>query len=57
MGLRPEFRERHRAGQHDGKDILLADAAGYELGVLRAEIEDDNCLGVHVSVWQGRGGM
>ena len=50
-----DFDEGHRAGEHDGEDVLLADTAGYELGVLRAEIEDDNCLGVHVSVWQGVG--
>ena len=47
-----DFSERNRAGQHDRKDVLLANAAGDELGILRAEIENDNCLGVHVSVWQ-----
>jgi hypothetical protein len=35
------FVERRRAGQHDGEDVLLADAARDELRILRAEIEDD----------------
>jgi hypothetical protein len=35
--------------------VLFADTPGNELGVLRAEVEDDDCLGVHVSVWQGAG--
>jgi len=43
------------AGKYDGEDVELADAAGYELGVLRSEIEDYDGLGVHVTVWQGVG--
>lgn len=49
------FAERRRAGQHDREDVLFANAPGNELGVLRTEIEDDNCLGGHVLVWQGHG--
>jgi hypothetical protein len=47
--------EGRRTGQHHGKNVLLARTPGDELRVLRAEIEDNNCLGVHVPVWQGRG--
>ena len=39
--------QRRRTGQHHGKDILFADAPRDELRILRPEIEDDNCLGVH----------
>jgi hypothetical protein len=39
--------ERGRAGQHDGKNILFADAARDELGILRAKVEDDDGLGFH----------
>ena len=49
------FAERRRAGQHDGENVLFANAPGNELGVLRTEIEDNNCLGGHVLVWQGHG--
>ena len=31
-------------GQNDGKDFVFADAARDELGVLRSEVEDDDCL-------------
>src|ERR1700742_1366953 len=41
------FRKLRRAGQHDGKDILLANAARDELSVLRAKIQDDDRRGVH----------
>jgi len=47
------FGEGDGAGQDYGEDVELANAAGDELGVLRAKIEDDDCLGVHVLVWQG----
>ena len=43
-----------RAGQHDGEDVLLADAPRDQLRVLRTEIEDDDCLGGHVSSVAGR---
>ena len=33
-----------RAGQHNREDILFADAARNELGILRAKVEDDNAL-------------
>ena len=52
-----DFAERYGTGEDNGEDILLADAAGDELGILRPEIEDDDCLGVHALVWQGVGGM
>ena len=39
-----------RAGKHYAKDVLLAYAAGDELRVLPAEIEDDNGLGFHALV-------
>ena len=42
-----------RTGQYDGEDILFANAPRYQLRILRAEIKDDDCLGVHVPVWQG----
>ena len=50
-----DFGNGRRTGEHDTEDVLLADAAGNELGILRAEVEDDNCLGVHDSVLQGAG--
>ena len=34
--------DRSGAGKDDGEDVLFADAAGDELSVLRAEIEDDD---------------
>src|ERR1017187_3082311 len=43
------LRERRGAGQHDGENVLFANPPGDELGILRTEIEDDNCLGVHAS--------
>ena len=50
-----DFAERRRAGQHDGEDVLFANAPRNELRILRAEIEDNDCLGVHSLVWQGHG--
>ena len=47
------FGDGRRAGQDDGEDVQFADTAGNELGVLRAEIQDNDGLGVHLSVWQG----
>jgi hypothetical protein len=35
------------AGKDDGEDVLLADAARDELGVLRTEVEDDDRGSVH----------
>ena len=42
-----DFFQRGGAGKHHGEDILFADAAGDELRVLRAEVEDDDRLGFH----------
>jgi hypothetical protein len=42
-----DFSEGCGARQHDGEDILLANAPRYQLRVLRTEIEDDDCLGGH----------
>ena len=42
-----DFVQRSGAGKHDGEDVLFADAAGDELRVLRAEVEDDDRLGFH----------
>ncbi len=50
-----DFAQRRSAGQHHGKNILLADAARNQLRILRSEIEDDDGLGVHAPVWQGAG--
>ena len=47
-----DFGDGNGAGQDDGEDVELADAARDELGVLRAEVENNDCLGVHVLVWQ-----
>ena len=46
--------EGRGAGQHDGEDVVFADAARNELRVLRTEVEDDDCLGVHVFSVAGR---
>jgi hypothetical protein len=32
------------AGKHDREDFLFADAARDELRILRAKVEDDDCL-------------
>ena len=42
-----DFSDGNRAGEHDGEDVLFADAAGDQLRILRAEVEDNDCLGVH----------
>ena len=39
--------ERCGAGQHDGEDVLFADAARDELRILRAKVEDDDRLRFH----------
>ena len=36
--------ELSRAGEHDGKDILFADAARYQLRILRTKVEDNDGL-------------
>ena len=57
MGLmRLNFAQRRRAGQHHGEDILLADAARNQLRILRPEVQDDDCLGVHASSVSGGAG-
>ena len=50
-----DFGEGRCARQYDGEYILFANTPGNELGVLRTEIEDYDCLGVHSLVWQGAG--
>src|SRR5246127_2406627 len=49
------FGDGYGAWQHHRKDVLFANATRDQLRVLRAKIEDNDCLGVHVSVWQGAG--
>ena len=39
---REDLGERRGAGEDDGEDVELADAARDELRVLRAEVEDDD---------------
>ena len=53
--VRLNFGKRRCARQDDGKDILFANAPRDQLRILRAEIEDNDCLGVHSLVWQGGG--
>ena len=38
----PNFIQRSVAGKNHRKDVLFADAAGDELGILRAEVEDND---------------
>src|ERR1700733_8767939 len=45
--LRANLLDGGGAGQDDGEDVLLADAAGDQLCVLRAEIENDDRGCVH----------
>ncbi len=40
--VRIDFRDRRGARQDDREDVVFADPAGDELGVLRAEVEDDD---------------
>ena len=47
------FGDGRRTRKDDGEDVQFADTAGDELGVLRAEIQDNDGLGVHLPVWQG----
>jgi hypothetical protein len=44
-----------RAGQHDGENVLLANAPRNQLRILRTKVKDNDCLGVHSLVWQGPG--
>ena len=50
-----DFFQRGGAGEDDGEDVLFADAARDELGVLRAEVEDDDRLGFHFLMCQRTG--
>ena len=58
--VRVDLSDGRGAGQDDGEDVVFADPAGDELGVLRAEVEDDDGGekrgSVHYLVWQGVGG-
>ncbi len=47
-----DFSDGSGTGKDDGEDILLSDAAGDELGVLAAKIQDDDRGGIHVLVFQ-----
>ena len=42
----------NRAGKHDGKNVQLANTPRNELRILRAEIKNNDGLGVHLPVWQ-----
>jgi len=42
-----DFSEGRCTWQHNGEDILLANAPRNQLRVLRTEVEDDDCLGGH----------
>ena len=53
--VRLDFRKRDRARKHDGKDVQLANTPRNQLRILRAEIENNDCLGVHLPVWQDDG--
>ena len=50
-----DFFQRGGAGENDGEDVLFADAARDELGVLRAEVEDDDRLVSTFYCARGRG--
>src|SRR5712671_6783164 len=43
-GVALDFIEGSRARQHDGENVLFADAACDELRILRAKVEDDDGL-------------
>ncbi len=49
-----DFFELGGAGKDDGEDVLFADAAGNELRILRAEVEDDDRLRFHNLLCQRR---
>ena len=51
---RPNLGEGRGARQDYRKHILLTNAPCYELRILRPEIKDGNCLGVHAPVCQPR---
>src|ERR1700734_2702032 len=50
--MRLDFGDRSAAGKNHREDILFSYAAGYELSVLAAEIQDDDRGGIHVLVFQ-----
>jgi len=50
MGL--DFGDRSATGEDYREDILLSYAAGYELSVLTAKIQDDDRGGIHVLFFQ-----
>ena len=53
MGL--DLGNRSAAGKDHGEDVLLSYAAGDQLCVLAAEIQDDDRGSIHVLVFQGFG--
>src|ERR1700723_3131247 len=50
--MRLDLCDRSGAGQDDGEDVLLSYAAGDELCVLAAEVQDDDRGSIHVLVFQ-----
>jgi hypothetical protein len=54
-GQRANLVQRRGAGEHHRKDVELADAASDELGVLRAEVQNDDCRGVHEPIVNAAG--
>ena len=50
--MRSDFGNGSTAGKNYREDILLSYAAGYELSVLAAKIQDDDRGSIHVLVFQ-----
>jgi hypothetical protein len=50
--MRSDFGDGSATGENYREDILLSYAAGYELSVLAAKIQDDDRGGIHVLVFQ-----
>ena len=50
--MRLDLGDRSGAGKDDGEDVLLSYAAGDELCVLAAEVQDDDRGSIHVLVFQ-----
>ena len=53
--MRLDFGDRSAAGKDYGEDVLLSYAAGDQLSVLAAKIQDDDRGGIHVLVFQAFG--
>ena len=50
--MRSDFGDGSATGEDYREDILLSYAAGYELSILAAKIQDDDRGGIHVLVFQ-----